>query len=69
MLIYIKVKVFVGNIKIDQSLDSTGYFARPFASWERGSKKNFNGLMLQYAPEKRLMNTVDEDEITINKTD
>ena len=49
--------------QIDQALKSTGYFARPFASWERVSNKNFNGLMRQYVTKKRSMNTVNEEEI------
>jgi len=41
------------------------HLARPFASWERGSNENFNGLLRQYVPKKRLMNTVNEEEITM----
>ena len=33
--------------------------------WERGSNENFNGLLRQYVPKKRSMNTVDEEEITM----
>ena len=57
--------LFASHIQIDQALKSTGYFARPFASWERGSNENFNGLLRQYVPKKRLMNTVNEEEITM----
>jgi IS30 family transposase len=64
-LTYDNSKEFAAHIQIDQALNSTGYFARPFASWEQGSKENFNGLLRQYVPKKRLMNTVDEDEITM----
>lgn len=64
-LTYDNGKEFAAHIQIDQALNSTGYFARPFASWERGSNENFNGLLRQYVPKKRLMNTVDEDEITM----
>jgi IS30 family transposase len=32
-------KEFAGNAYIDQQLQSTAYFARPFTSWERGSNK------------------------------
>ena len=64
-LIYDNGKEFAGHIQIDQALNSTGYFARPFASWERGSNENFNGLLRQYVPKKRLMNTVNEEEITM----
>jgi IS30 family transposase len=62
-LTYDNGKEFAAHIQIDQALNITGYFARPFASWERGSKENFNGLLRQYAPKKRLMSKVDEDEI------
>jgi transposase, IS30 family len=48
-------KEFCGHGKIDKSLGSTSYFARPFASWERGSNENFNGLLRQYVPKKRSM--------------
>jgi IS30 family transposase len=58
-------KEFEGRIQINQALKSTGYFARPFASWERGSNENFNILLRQYVPKKRLMSTVDEEKITM----
>ena len=64
-LTYDNGKEFASHIQIDQALKSTGYFARPFASWERGSNENFNGLLRQYVPKKRSMNTVDEEEITM----
>ena len=64
-LTYDNGKEFAAHIQIDQALKSTGYFARPFASWERGSNENFNGLLRQYVPKKRSMNTVDEEEITM----
>ena len=64
-LTYDNGKEFASHIQIDQALQSTGYFARPFASWERGSNENFNGLLRQYVPKKRSMNTVDEEEITM----
>jgi IS30 family transposase len=62
-LTYDNGKEFCGHAKIDEALGSTGYFARPFASWERGSNENFNGLLRQYVPKKRLMEDVTEEEI------
>ena len=47
-LTYDNGKEFSGHARIDEALGSTGYFARPFASWERGSNENFNGLLRQY---------------------
>ncbi len=54
-------KEFAGHAHIDQQLQSTAYFARPFASWERGSNENLNGLLRQYVPKKRAMSTVSDE--------
>lgn len=56
-------KEFCGHAKIDEALGSTSYFARPFASWERGSNENFNGLLRQYVPKKRSMESITDEEI------
>jgi IS30 family transposase len=56
-------KEFAAHRSIDQQLNCTAYFARPFASWERGSNENLNGLLRQYIPKKRSMSTVTEEEI------
>ena len=56
-------KEFAEHAHIDQQLQSTAYFARPFASWERGSNENLNGLLRQYVPKKRAMSTVTDEEI------
>ena len=62
-LTYDNGKEFCGHVEIDQALGSTGYFARPFASWERGSNENFNGLLRQYVPKKRAMANITDEEI------
>jgi IS30 family transposase len=56
-------KEFAAHAYIDEQLQSTAYFARPFASWERGSNENLNGLLRQYIPKKRSMTTVTDEEI------
>jgi len=56
-------KEFAGHKLIDQSLGSTAYFADPFASWQRGSNENFNGLLRQYIPKKRRLSTVTDQEL------
>jgi IS30 family transposase len=56
-------KEFARHAYIDEQLQSTAYFARPFASWERGSNENLNGLLRQYVPKKRAMSTVTDEEI------
>lgn len=62
-LTYDNGKEFSGHARIDEALGSTGYFARPFASWERGSNENFNGLLRQYVPKKRQMANITDEEI------
>jgi len=39
------------------------YFAHPYASWERGSNENMNGLLRQYFPKKCDLNTITSKEI------
>ena len=62
-LTYDNGKEFSRHAEIDKALGSTGYFARPFASWERGSNENFNGLLRQYVPKKRQMANITDEEI------
>ena len=62
-------KEFAGHAYIGQRLQSTAYFARPFASWERGRNENLNGLLRQYVPKKRAMSTINDEEITMIQTD
>jgi len=56
-------KEFIGHAKIDETLGSTGYFARPFASCERGTNENFNGLLRQNVPKSRHMTNITDEEI------
>jgi IS30 family transposase len=58
-----KGKEFAGHKLINQSLGSTAYFADPFASWQRGSNENYNGLMRQYIPKKRRLSKVTDQEL------
>jgi len=45
-------KEFADHAAVDEALKSTAYFADPYASWQRGSNENFNGLLRQYIPKK-----------------
>ena len=56
-------KEFADHAVVDDALKSTAYFADPFASWQRGSNENFNGLLRQYIPKKRPLSTVTADEL------
>jgi IS30 family transposase len=62
-LAYDNGKEFSGHAGIDETLGSMGYFARPSASWERGSNENFNGLLRQYVPKKRQMASIKNEEL------
>jgi len=62
-LTYDNGKEFAAHAHIDEQLQSTAYFARPFTSWERGGNENLNGLLRQYIPKKRAMSTVSDEEI------
>jgi IS30 family transposase len=60
-------KEFAAHQAIDQSLGILTYFADPYCSWQRGSKENFNGLLRQYIPKKRIMETVPDEELYMIK--
>jgi IS30 family transposase len=51
---------------ISKYLSLDFYFAHPYASWERGTNENTNGLIRQYLPKERDLTTVTaEEEIMI----
>ena len=43
-------KEFADHEKIALALEAEVYFAHPYASWERGTNENTNGLIRQYFP-------------------
>ena len=49
-------KEFALHEKISETLHVGCYFAHPYASWERGTNENTNGLIRQYLPKKCSMN-------------
>jgi len=56
-------KEFSRHAEIDKALGSTGHFASPSASWERGSNENFNGLLRQYVHKKRQLANITGEEL------
>lgn len=56
---------FAGHADIDQALGSISYFADPYASWQRGTNENTNGLVRQYLPKSRTFNTVTQKELAM----
>ncbi len=60
-------KEFAEYSRIDIALQSTTYFADPFASWQKGSNESFNGLLRQYIPKRRPLSTVTDKELRMFK--
>jgi IS30 family transposase len=56
-------KEFFEHSRIDTVLESTTYFVNPFASGQRGSNENFNGLLRQCIPKKRPLSTASNKEL------
>ena len=56
-------KEFAGHEAISKQLDAEFYFAHPYASWERGTNENTNGLIRQYFPKDRDFTTITHQEI------
>ncbi len=54
-------KEFAGHQVIAQVLQADFYFAHPYASWERGSNENCNGLVRQYLPKGSDFTEVTQD--------
>jgi len=55
-------KEFTNHEEISQALGAEVYFAHTYASWERGTNENTNGLIRQYIPK-------DTDFRKLNKAD
>ena len=56
---------FARHREIDDALNFTSYFAEPYASWQRGTNENTNGLVRQYLPKSRPFNTVTDKELAM----
>jgi IS30 family transposase len=46
-----------------RKLNAPIYFTRPYASWERGSIENMNGLIRQYFPKKTCLKEIQHAQI------
>jgi IS30 family transposase len=56
-------KEFTDHKKIGKGLGTDVYFAHPYASWERGTNENTNGLIRQYFPKSMDFTSIDKDDI------
>jgi len=54
---------FADHQGIAQDLDTRVYFADPYASWQRGTNENTNGLLRQYLPKHRNLSDLTGPEI------
>ena len=54
---------FAGHEAISKKLKADFYFAHTYASWERGTNENTNGLIRQYFPKNRDFTTITQQEI------
>jgi len=54
---------FAAHEEIAQALAAEIYFAHPYASWERGTNENTNGLIRQYIPKDEDFRTLTDFDI------
>jgi len=53
---------FSAHQLVSHTLCTDFFFAHPYASWERGTNENTNGLIRQYLPKQRDLSTVTSGE-------
>jgi IS30 family transposase len=56
-------KEFALHEQLDQKIGCQSYFADPYCSWQRGLNENTNGLVRQYIPKTRKLETVTDEEL------
>jgi IS30 family transposase len=56
---------FAEHERISRDLQADYYFARPYASWQRGSNETNNGLIRHYFPKHRDFSTITPKEINL----
>lgn len=54
---------FASHESISRKLQADFFFAHHYASWERGTNENTNGLIRQYFPKSRDFTTITQQEI------
>jgi IS30 family transposase len=56
---------FTNHQTIAQKVNADYYFANPYASYERGSIENLNGLIRQYIPKGSDLDAIEQDQLDI----
>lgn len=54
---------FAGHVRVSKETGADIYFAKPYASWQRGTNENTNGRIRRFWPKKFDMATLTEQEI------
>jgi len=54
---------FADHEGIAEGLKAKVYFAHPYASWERGTNENTNGLIRQYIPKRTEFKKITNEDI------
>jgi IS30 family transposase len=60
-------KEFANHEEIARQLQAKIFFAHPYASWERGTNENTNGLIRQYFPKGSDLSSITNDQIVFVK--
>ncbi len=56
-------KEFAYHQDIEKGTGMTVYFARAYASWQKGSNESANGLLRQFIPKGTDFDTVSEEDL------
>ena len=56
-------KEFTGHEAIAKTLNADCYFADPYSSWQRGLNENTNGLLRQYFPKGKSLDSVTDKDV------
>lgn len=54
---------FAAHQEIAEELDTEVFFAHPYASWERGTNENTNGLLRQYFPKGSDFSAITDEKV------
>ncbi|MFW5443594.1 MAG: IS30 family transposase, partial [Methylococcaceae bacterium] len=58
-------KEFAKHEVVNNQLECSSYFAKPYHSWERGQNENANGLLRQYFPKSMRLVDIAYEEVRI----
>ena len=48
---------------VSAALAAAAYFAKPYHAWERGCNENYNGLVRQYCPKNKSLESITADDV------